>query len=274
MNISGPAGFGKSMGALKTAFGLCGDWTKIAVIDTENGSADLYAHLGPYNVLPISAPFTSEKYIAAMKECEKAGMEVIIADSITHVWKGQGGLLEFQNNLGGRYQDWAKTTPLYLKWLNTILQSPCHVITTCRKKQAYNMITEGNKTKVEKAGLEDEIRDGYEYEMTLAFDIVSDKHLAKPVKDRTQMFMGKPEFVLSEETGRMIAEWCEEGIDANMEITEAIDKLKNCGNMDEFRMFGDTLPYYVLNDENFRSAAKLRMNEINPPKTPVANTTP
>jgi len=97
-------------------------------------------------------------------------MEVIIIDSITHVWKGQGGLLEYQNALGGRYQDWAKATPLYQKWLNKILQSSAHIITTNRKKQGYNMITEGNKTKVEKAGLDDEIRDGYEYEMTIALD--------------------------------------------------------------------------------------------------------
>lgn len=68
-------------------------------------------------------------------------MEVIIIDSITHVWKGQGGLLEYQNSLGGRYQDWAKATPLYQKWLDAILQSKCHVITTNRKKQGYNMIT-------------------------------------------------------------------------------------------------------------------------------------
>jgi hypothetical protein len=68
-------------------------------------------------------------------------MELIIIDSITHVWKGQGGLLEYQNALGGRYQDWAKATPLYQSWLNAILQSKCHIITTNRKKQGYNMTT-------------------------------------------------------------------------------------------------------------------------------------
>jgi hypothetical protein len=92
------------------------------------------------------------KYIEAITICEKAGMEVVIIDSVTHVWKGEGGLLEYQTSLGGRYQDWAKTTPLYQQFLNSILHSSCHVITTMRKKQAYSMVQEGNKVKVEKKG--------------------------------------------------------------------------------------------------------------------------
>lgn len=211
LNIASPSGFGKTYSALLIAYGMCQDWSKIGVIDTENESASLYAHLGNFKTLKLDPPFTPDRYIQAIKICEEAGLEIIIIDSITHVWKGQGGLLEYQNSLGGRYQDWAKATPLYSKWLNTILQSKCHVITTNRKKQGYNMITEGNRTKVEKAGLDDEIRDGYEYEMTLAFEIINDRHMAKASKDRTQLFVDKPEFVIAVETGKQILNWCNEG---------------------------------------------------------------
>lgn len=211
LNIASPSGFGKTYGALLIAYGITGNWQKIGVIDTENDSASLYAHLGDYKTLALHPPYTPDRYIEAIRICENAGMEVIIIDSITHVWKGQGGLLEYQNALGGRYQDWAKATPLYQKWLNAILQSKCHVITTNRKKQGYNMITEGNKTKVEKAGLDDEIRDGYEYEMTISLEIINDKHLAKASKDRTQLFAGKPEFIITTETGKQILNWCNEG---------------------------------------------------------------
>jgi hypothetical protein len=211
LNIASPSGFGKTYGALLIAFGITNNWQKIAVIDTENESASLYAHLGDFKTLSLHPPYTPDRYIQAIKICEDAGMEVIIIDSITHVWKGQGGLLEYQNSLGGRYQDWAKATPLYQKWLNTILQSKCHVITTNRKKQGYNMITEGNKTKVEKAGLDDEIRDGYEYEMTIALEVINDKHMARASKDRTQLFAGKPEFIITIETGKQILNWCNEG---------------------------------------------------------------
>lgn len=188
LNIASPSGFGKTYGALLIAFGITGNWENIAVIDTENDSASLYAHLGNFKTIRLDPPYNPERYIQAINICEKAGIEVIIIDSITHIWKGEGGILEYQNSLGGRYQDWAKATPLYQKWLNAVLQSPCHVITTNRKKQGYNMITIGNKTKVEKAGLDDEIRDGYEYEMTLALEIINDNHMAKASKDRTGLF--------------------------------------------------------------------------------------
>lgn len=74
--LQGPSGSGKTMSALLLASGMT-EWSKIAVIDTENHSADLYSELGQYNVLQLSQPFTPERYITAIKTCEHAGMEVI-----------------------------------------------------------------------------------------------------------------------------------------------------------------------------------------------------
>lgn len=221
MNIASPSGFGKTYSALLIAYGLCQDWSKIGVIDSENDSASLYSNLGRYKTLRLDPPFTPERYVEAITICEDEGVEVIIIDSVTHVWKGSGGVLEYQNSLGGRYQDWAKATPLYMKFINKILLSKCHVITTNRKKQGYNMITEGNKTKVEKAGLDDEIREGYEYEMTLAFEIINENHLAKASKDRTGLFSNLPEFILGVDTGKKILQWCNEG-----EVTKVEDVSK------------------------------------------------
>ena len=81
--LQGPSGSGKTYSALLLASGIC-DYSKIAVIDTENHSADLYAHLGEYNVLQLSKPFTPERYTTAIETCENAGMEVIIIDSVSH----------------------------------------------------------------------------------------------------------------------------------------------------------------------------------------------
>jgi hypothetical protein len=239
MNIASPSGYGKTYSALLLAYGITGDWEKIAVIDTENDSASLYSNLGPFKTLRLDAPYSPDRYIEAITACEKAQMELIIIDSITHIWKGTGGILEYQNALGGRYQDWAKATPLYQKWLNKVLQSNCHIITTNRKKQGYNMITEGNRTKVEKAGLDDEIRDGYEYEMTIAFEIINDKHMARASKDRTGLFVNLPEFVISPETGKMIFNWCQTGKELNSdEITGQIDECKSIEDLlTLFKMF-------------------------------------
>lgn len=216
LGLSGASGFGKTYSGLLLAHGITNDWSKIAVIDTENESASLYAHLGEYNTICISAPFTPEKYIEAIKTCEDAGMEVIIVDSITHEWDGKGGILDIQNSLGGKYQDWAKVTPRHQAFIDAILQSKCHVITTVRRKQDYEMTKDsGGKLKVEKVGTKEVTREGYEYELTVNFEFLNDKHLVKASKDRTGLFADKPEFMISEETGAQILKWCLTGEDPN-----------------------------------------------------------
>jgi hypothetical protein len=218
LGLSAVSGGGKTYSAILIAKGLCGDLSKVAIIDTENGSADLYAHLGDFNVLPLTAPFSPERYIEAIKSCEKAGMEVIIIDSITHEWDGKGGCLEIVESLGGKYQDWARVTPRHQEFVTAILHSPCHIITTVRRKQDYEMTKDNSgKLKVEKAGLKEITREGFEYELTANLEI-DQRHNAKASKDRTGLFMGKPEFVPSEKTGEMIAEWCESGEDIPVTI--------------------------------------------------------
>jgi len=242
MSVAAPTGFGKTIAALLIAYGITKNWETIAVIDTENESASLYAdhtikktgfHIGEFNTIALAPPFSAEKYTDAIKICENAGMEVIIIDSVTHVWNGEGGLLEDNNKLGGKYQDWAKTTPRYQKWLNSILHSSAHIITTNRKKQGYSMITENGRTKVEKVGMEDQIRDGYDYEMTIAFEVVNNQHLCVAGKDRTGLFTGIPEFVINEDTGRLIKEWCESG---KAEVGIDYEKtLRDCETLDQLK---------------------------------------
>ena len=109
--LQGPSGSGKTYSALQIASGMT-SWDKICVIDTENHSADLYSHLGPYNVLTLSKPFTPEKYVEAITECENMKMDVIIIDSLSHEWDGDGGILETHSNMpGNSFTNWSKLTP-------------------------------------------------------------------------------------------------------------------------------------------------------------------
>jgi hypothetical protein len=234
LGLSAVSGGGKTYSAILIAKGLCGDLSKVAIIDTENGSADLYAHLGNFNVLPLTAPFTPERYIEAIKSCEKAGMEVIIVDSISHEWDGKGGCLEIVESLGGKYQDWAKVTPRHQAFIDAIIHSPSHVITTVRRKQDYEMIKEGNKVRIEKAGLKEITREGFEYELTINLEMDT-QHNATASKDRTQLFMNKPAFVPSEKTGELIATWCEQG-EESFNIKPGSDwynKVDNCTTQKE-----------------------------------------
>lgn len=212
LGLSGASGFGKTYSGLKIAKGLVSDWSKVALIDTENGSGELYSDLGDYNVVTLEAPYSPERYIEAIKMCENAGIECIIIDSITHEWEGEGGCLDIQTKLGGKYQDWAKVTPRHTAFINTILQSKCHIITTVRRKQDYEMSKDSSgKTTVQKVGTKEVTREGYEYELTMNLEFINDKHMVRASKDRTGLFMDKPEFIPSEETGMIIKNWCESG---------------------------------------------------------------
>jgi hypothetical protein len=262
LGLSAVSGGGKTYSALLIAYGLCGDWSKIGVIDTENNSADLYAHLGDFNVLDLQAPYTPERYIEAIKACEEADLEVIVIDSITHEWDGKGGCLEIVDSLGGKYQDWAKVTPRHQTFIDAILQSKAHVITTVRRKQDYEMSKGSDgKVKVEKAGLKEVTREGFEYELTVNLEL-DIRHNATASKDRTGLFMGRPAFVPSVETGEMIKDWCQSGIDPQEEIQEAVKKLANCNSVDDLTTLKEVLPVYVVESSDFKEAGKKRYAEI------------
>lgn len=232
IGLSGPSGFGKTMSALLLAHGITSDWNKIAVIDTENNSASLYSHLGDFNILSLQEPFSPERYIEAIKLCENSGIELIIIDSISHEWQSKGGCLEIHEQLGGRFQDWAKVTPRHNTFIDSIIQSSCHIITTSRRKVDYSLDKDGNgKTKVMKLGTKEITREGFEYELTVNFELLNDNHLVSASKDRTGLFTGKPEFIINTSTGKKLIQWCNQGIsieDVKNEIssTNSLEELK------------------------------------------------
>lgn len=228
IGMSGASGFGKTYSALLLAYGITGDWSKIGVIDSENGSANLYEHLGAYNVIGLDAPYSPERYIEAIDICITAGIEVCIIDSNTHEWDGSGGCLEIQSTLGGRYQDWAKVTPRHNAYIQKILQCPMHIITTTRRKQDYEMsANSGGKMEVKKIGTKEVTREGFEYELTLNFEILNEKHMAKASKDRTGLFDSKPEFVITSETGKELLGWANSGIDEEKYILDSVARITN-----------------------------------------------
>jgi hypothetical protein len=233
IGISGPSGFGKTYSALQLAYGMTQDWSKIAVIDTENSSASLYSDLGYYNVLDLQEPFSPERYCEAISVCENSALSVIIIDSISHEWSGTGGCLQIHEKLGGRFQDWAKITPRHQAFIDKLLQSPCHIITTTRRKTDYSMDVGSNgKTQVIKHGTKEITREGYEYELTVSFEIINDNHLVKASKDRTNLFMNKPEFVIKPSTGKRLIQWSKSSI-TKKEVEKAINSSNSLGELSQ-----------------------------------------
>jgi len=242
LGISGASGFGKSHSALLLAYGMTGDWKKVAVIDTENSSASLYSDLGEFNVLDLSAPYSPERYIEAIEVCEKAKIEVIIIDSITHEWNGTGGCLDIHSKLGGRFQDWARVTPMHQGFINKILQSTCHIITTTRRKVDYSLDVGSNgRTQVIKHGTKEITREGFEYELTVNFELVNDQHLAKASKDRTGLFMNRPEFIITSKTGERLLKWCNA---EPMSVKAMTDRINNSLSISELTILYNENPSF------------------------------
>jgi hypothetical protein len=208
IGCAGVSGSGKTYGALLIAKGLASSMEKVCVIDTENGSSNLYDDLGDYSVVDFQPPFHPERYGKIIALAVEAGFEVIIIDSTSHEWDGAGGCLDLQTKFGGRFQDWAKVTPLHKGFIDSILQARAHVICCTRKKQEYAVDQSGGKTKVQKLGTKDVQRDGFEYELTVAFEINMD-HIAVSTKDRTGLFPNTQPMQITEETGIRLREWNE-----------------------------------------------------------------
>lgn len=237
--LQGSAGSGKSLSALLLASGMT-DWSKIAVIDTENNSADLYSHLGNYNSLQLERPYTPERYIKAIEICEGADMEVIIIDSISHEWDGSGGILDLHGNMpGNSFTAWAKMTPRHNAFVQKILESPCHVISTIRTKTDYTLSEKNGKMIPEKVGLKGVTRDGMDYEFTIVFDL-DIRHFAAASKDRTGLFADKPETIITAEHGKRILKWCNEGIS----IDEVKQQIQDAKTVDELRNILKSFPEF------------------------------
>lgn len=240
MALQGPSGSGKTMGALLIAYGLCKDWTKIAVIDTENYSASLYAQLGSYFVVNIGSPFSPEEFIKAIQVCEQAKIEVIIIDSISHEWDGAGGILDIHSNMtGNSFTAWGKLTPRHNAFVQAMLQSPAHIIATVRSKQDYVLNERNGKQVPEKVGLKSVTRDGMDYEFTIVLDL-DIKHNATASKDRTGLFMDKPEFKITEESGKHILHWCRQGEVIPID-EQFLRRINRCASL------GELLKLYNLN---------------------------
>jgi hypothetical protein len=206
--LQGPSGSGKTYSSLLIAHGLCKDWNKIAVIDTENKSADLYAHLGEYNVITLTAPFSPERYIEAIETCEQEGIEVIIIDSLSHEWEGDGGILDTHSQmLGNSFTNWSKITPRHNALVQRILNSQAHIISTVRSKQEYVLAEKNGKQVPEKVGMKGIQRDGLEYDFTIVFELDLN-HRATCTKDRTQQFSKNIPHQMNEATGEKIRNWC------------------------------------------------------------------
>jgi hypothetical protein len=243
----GPSGSGKTAGALLVAYGMMREaypeasdeeiWSKIGVVDTEHRRAKLYAKLqfddvriGSFKHIDFTPPYTTERYQLAVEAIKNAGAEVVVIDSLSHHWQGEGGIVEQHGGMeGNSFQNWGKLAPETTKLVKTLTQNDVHILTTLRTKTEYVVEpNEKGKMTPRKVGTKPVQKDDMEYEFMVNFNIGMD-HLAETSKDNTRMFEGSS-FKLNPEVGRKLYQWLELGIDVKAEEeaerTRLIDEIK------------------------------------------------
>lgn len=195
--LQGDQGTGKTFSALQLAYGLTGSWSKIAVIDTENGSASFYSHLGYFNTLQLDMIYQPGKFVDAIELAEQAGMECIILDSATPEFCGFFGLLDQYCSVEGDWtRKWDEAMPMHHGFVDTITSCLCHIIVTVR-------VSDGK--------MQQEAGFGHHFTTVLSLD---KEHKATVVKDRTGVLNGCCGGLLTQEVGTLLYQWCKGEDDA------------------------------------------------------------
>jgi len=205
--IYGGPGFGKTFSSILIASGM---GNNIGLIGTERGSEELYGDIASYQVSNITPPYDPQKFIEELNDAEKQKFDVVIIDSFSHAWMGEGGVLDIHNAFSksqkNPFSAWKDATPFQNKLMDRILSYPGHIICCVRAKTGY---TVGNDNKITKKTTLDPIqRPGTEYEFRIVFEM-SDDHYATAVKDIG--IFGSTPFVPTKETGKKILDWLETG---------------------------------------------------------------
>lgn len=214
LGLIGPAGSGKTMTALRIAKGLGG---RIAVIDTERGSASLYhGERGlDFDVMELDS-YEVERFVEAIQDAADGGYATLIIDSLSHAWAGKGGILEFvdkagkRNQGGGNFGAWRDATPRHNGLVDAILGAPLHVICTLRSKVEYVVENVGGRNQVRKVGLQPVQRDGLEYEFTVVGDVTQEHDLIV-TKTRAAFLKDAVIREAGEDLGKQLAAWLSDG---------------------------------------------------------------
>ncbi len=223
--LIGPSGAGKTLSSLLLAYGITGDWSKIALIDTEHERARFYAErsdfgTGRFLYAPLYAPYTADRYIDYMCTAAQLVGEngVVIVDSFSHAWDNEGGVLDYKSEVEKRpgktsYTAWDEAGKVQNNLVNSLLSERCHIIVTMRTKMAYAMETnEKGKMVPVKVGLAPIQRDNTEYEFDIVLQL-NREHIATISKDTTFLDKDKWYGIITPELGEQLRDWLNDGVE-------------------------------------------------------------
>lgn len=215
--LIGPSGSGKTWTALLFACHIASlSGGRVAVIDSERGSARKYADVFNFDVLELE-DFSPSSYMAALRAADEEGYAVVVVDSLSHAWMGKGGALEMvdrvtaQSKSGNSFDAWRKVTPEHNRLVDSLLALRAHLFVTMRTKTEYVLEENDRGRKVpRKIGLQPVQRDGLEYE----FDVVADLDIDNQMvvgKTRCSRLRGGVYLRPDKSVADVYARWLDEG---------------------------------------------------------------
>jgi hypothetical protein len=194
---------------------------RLGVVDTENSSASVYAGQSnpdggvfDFDVIDLSqeqGKYSVTNYVRAWEAFEKAGYAVILTDSITHAWAGEGGVLYVVDKAKGTEKNdfaaWRKGTPEQQRFIDKMMNVKAHHIVTMRSKMEYVLEENSRGQKApRKVGMSPVQRDGVEYEFDVGFEVDTD-HILTVSKTRLTFLDGHREPNAGANVGRKLLEW-------------------------------------------------------------------
>ncbi|OMC87435.1 hypothetical protein BK128_08390 [Viridibacillus sp. FSL H7-0596] len=278
IGLVGPSGSGKSLSALRLAFGIAREaypdlsdedvWKKIGAADTEHKRLLTYQgqtfgdlSIGSFKYIDFSPPFTTDRYRFAIEALRKAGAEIIIVDSLSHQWQGEGGVVETHGGMqGNSFQNWGKLAPETSKLTKALTSADVHMIVTMRVKSDYVIELIDGKNVPKKVGLKPVQKDDMEYEFDTVFNIDME-HQARISKDITNLFEG--EFQITEEVGSKLYRYLELGVDVQAEERERREKeeqkLKDSVKAIRKKAKGNEALEKIITDCEFKTSKQLEV---------------
>lgn len=230
--VAGPTGSGKTLTALLIARGMVSKASEIGFLDSEHRRGSYYADKldGQFQIADLFPPFSPARYAAAIKEFQESGVKVLVTDSVSHEWEGEGGCDDIAQAKMGKsgMPNWIGAKREHKRFMNTLLQSDMHHIVCIRAREKTDF---KDPNKPVSLGMQPVCEKNFMFEMTASI-MMSDE-------GKAQKFIKVPYFLreafgtgqgyLGVETGKKILGWVETGEQEDPAITRIkSDMLQAC----------------------------------------------
>lgn len=228
--LCGVSGCGKTYTAIQLAYGMAnGNAEKVGFLDTENGRGKFYADTVPEPFLygELKPPFSPARYIQAIEEFSKTGIEVLIIDSGSHEFEGIGGVQEIAEAGNPKMPNWNRAKGEHKKFMSALLNSPMHIILCLRAREKAKperqMIDGREKTVYVDLGLQPITEKNVVFEATASLMLHDQgtRHDSIKVPAALQDILGRGEGYLTADDGKALREWVDGAKQLNPKVEHA-----------------------------------------------------